>query len=399
MLSSSIRRFSSSSKPLSVYGEILDSALDLRRVKVGQRLDIPYELTVFEGWRDIWHSAFYQHDRAYTSSLFARQLGFQRELLPFSMLMFMTGTMSHVDDQREVLDLGIKNAVYAFPAYAGDTFSKTFYIRDLRTTRNGEDTIVTIHCDLTNAVTHQTVFSLDKVMMYPHQIASAHPHKGSSPRIFSPDSAASFANQKLNQNELQTLILNNYHRTHTSSTLAFLRQNQLILHGMTRHLGAATSMQLSTLFRMTHPLLYNLSRYDEAELVVAGGLVVAASHACSARSFYEVLYEEMMECSFQNKVSHSDTIGSISYILGIRSLNDKLEEVTVRTIGLKNIDVARELSEVELPLDLFVQNNLKPSEYEYICQEQIPQLSGKIVCQSVRKLIRQSPSHNSVFLL
>jgi acyl dehydratase len=386
-----------------VYGEILDAALDLRRVRVGQRLDIPYELTVFEGWRDIWHSAFYQHDRIYTSELFAKGLGFQKELLPFSLMMFMTGTMSHVDDSREVLDLGFKNAVYFRPAYAGDTFTKTFYIRDLRTTRDGSDTIVTIHCDLTNAETHDTVFSLDKVMMYPHAISNARPAKEASvqPPSDSPYKIAgtSFKTAESSPSEIRETIISNYSKMATSSTLASVRPNQLILHGMSRRLGSATSMQLATLFRMTHPLLYNLKRYKVEELVIAGGLVIAASHACSARSFYEVLSEEMLECSFQNKVSPQDTISAISYVLDIQELNDKLEEVTVRTIGLKNVDVARELADVKLPLELFIQNAMKPTEYESICKHHAPVLSNKIICQSVRKIIRQAPRHQSMFLL
>lgn len=392
---STVRRHVSSRQE-GVFGEFLDVALDLRKVRIGQRLDIPYELTITDGYRDLWYSTFYQQDRMYTSDLYARTLGFHQALLPFSMMAFLTGVMSHVDDSREVLDLGFQNAVYHRPAYSGETFSKQFFIRDLRTTSQGSDTIVTVHCNLSNAETHDSIFSLDKVMIFPEAL---HHQKKDRATRSSGGKFESYESQGSSNSLVKEQIIDQYSRISTNSTLTSLRPGQLLLHGMSRPIGRSAAMQLATLFRMTHPLLYNTSRYSPEELVVAGGVVLAQSHACSARSLYEVLSEEMTECSFQNKVAPNDTIGAISYVLGITELNDKLEEATVRTIGLKNIDVVRELSDVKLPLELFTSNNLKPTEYEKICKQHAPMLQNKMVCQSVRKIVRQAPIHQSIFLL
>lgn len=165
MLRVPARRLSSST---SVIGEFLDRSLDVRSIRVGQRLDIPYELTVGEGYKDLWHSAFYEHCRLYTSDLFAQSMGFERSLLPFSMMMFMTGSMSHIDDALKVLDLGFRNAVYERPAYPGETFSKTFAIKQIRETSAGTGTVLTVRCDLCNSRTHETVFSVDKIMLFPN---------------------------------------------------------------------------------------------------------------------------------------------------------------------------------------------------------------------------------------
>jgi hypothetical protein len=113
----------------------------------GEVINIPYELTVSTSFRDFWQSAFYSHDRLNTSTPFARkvrsqhhpqqfghgrarsseakavteagsgvvcgvclkrcmvwcgvgvrwQLGFQDQVLPFSLMLFLTGSMSHAD--------------------------------------------------------------------------------------------------------------------------------------------------------------------------------------------------------------------------------------------------------------------------------------------------------------
>jgi hypothetical protein len=158
-------------------------------------------------------------------------------------------------------------------------------------------------------------------------------------------------------------------------------------------------MNLATMFRLTHPLLYNTTRFKPDEIVVSGGLLLAASHALASRSLYEVLYEEMMDASFQNRVGVRDNLAAISYILDIQEIGDKLEEVTVRTFGLKDVDVVRALREVELPRALFEEHKLKPKEYEQICKNYCPMLQGKIVVQSLRRIVRQAPQQEAIFLL
>jgi hypothetical protein len=51
----------------SIRGEVLDLAADLRTFRPGDRLDIPYELTVSESIQEFWQSAFHSQDRINTS--------------------------------------------------------------------------------------------------------------------------------------------------------------------------------------------------------------------------------------------------------------------------------------------------------------------------------------------
>ena len=43
-------------------------------------IEVPYELTVGGEFREFWHSAFYCHDRIFTSTPFARKLGLQDQV-------------------------------------------------------------------------------------------------------------------------------------------------------------------------------------------------------------------------------------------------------------------------------------------------------------------------------
>lgn len=77
-------------------------------------------------------------------------------------------------------------------------------------------------------------------------------------------------------------------------------------------------------------------------------------YICS--DLFEVLHETVSAVSFPNKVKPSDVLGAMTYILSKRSLDtggvNSLEEVTVCTVGFKNIDVQL-LNGVELPETLF----------------------------------------------
>ncbi len=50
-----------------IRGEVLDLATDLRTLRPGDRVDVPYEVTVSEGMQDLWQSAFHSQDRIHTS--------------------------------------------------------------------------------------------------------------------------------------------------------------------------------------------------------------------------------------------------------------------------------------------------------------------------------------------
>ena len=81
----------------SVVGEVIDNAVNLLHARPGDTVEVPYEITVSSSLRDFWQSAFYSHDRINTSTVFARSLGLQDQIVPFSLMLFLAGSMSHDD--------------------------------------------------------------------------------------------------------------------------------------------------------------------------------------------------------------------------------------------------------------------------------------------------------------
>lgn len=72
-----------------IRGEIIDQSVDLKHVRPGETIDVPYEVTVSHSLRDFWQSAFYSHDRINTSTPFARALGLQDQIVPFGLMLFL----------------------------------------------------------------------------------------------------------------------------------------------------------------------------------------------------------------------------------------------------------------------------------------------------------------------
>jgi hypothetical protein len=121
-----------------------------------------------------------------------------------------------------------------------------------------------------------------------------------------------------------------------------------------------------------------------------GGLLVAATLGASSRGFFEMLYDYCDSCALINRVSPVDLIGAISYVKSIRTLKEGFEEVTVTTVGLKNIDVMTELADIKFPVELFSER-WKPSALEEFLRTECPVLEGKVVTWINRTLVRQSP--------
>lgn len=78
-----------------VKGEIIDQSVDLKNVRPGETIEVPYEVTVSHSLRDFWQSAFYSHDRINTSTPFARALGLQDQIVPFGLMLFLAVSLSH----------------------------------------------------------------------------------------------------------------------------------------------------------------------------------------------------------------------------------------------------------------------------------------------------------------
>lgn len=361
-----------------VYAEPLDVAVDLQVLRPGDYLDIPYELTITDTFADLWHSAFLSQDRLQTSTPFARKLGFQDRVLPFGLLAFLCSSMTHADKAK--IQVGFGNIQYHWPGFSGDTFTKRFQVQSVRNTSDGAHSIIQFECNLYNQ-RGRLCMRADKRMLFQTRLVENSlnlPHG---------------ADKDLLRNHIlsKATVL-----TNESHSLNHLRPGQLIRHDHARSLTLGQVQQLASLARLTHP-----RHFVGPDRLVPGGLVVGLCQSASARELHEVLHEQVLAAQFCNPV-HPDVtvVGALSFVSHITpaaNLGD-LEELTVRTIA---VDVSSQELPNSLPLELLSSPKLmKPKELEEFCLKHCPELSGRILLQMDRQLLRQSTSKpDSVFLL
>jgi acyl dehydratase len=369
-------------------GFVLDHAVDLRNVRPGDRVDIPYELTISETMQDFWFAAFFDQNRIHTSRPFCRKMGLQDRVLPFSLALFLTSSMSHADAAKVQVGFGRVN--YLWPAFAGDTFTKSFTVNAVRNTSDGNHSVIHFTCDLLNQ-RGRLCMRADKRMLFQFAVNE------SNARSKTVDEEES-VNPHLFRDHLLSKA-NTVLKDQPSHSLAKLRTGDFIIHTLQRSLTFTQSQQLASLARLTHERHFDTRKYDvNSEILVAGGLVLGITVSAAARDLHEILHEEILSCAYVNELNPGAVVGAVSYISAVDdNLPGDLESVTVVTLGIKNVNVKRDLVGVGIPLALF-EPGIFSKGIEKICKESCPILSGKIVVQVERKIVRQT-RHREVFLL
>jgi hypothetical protein len=184
-----------------------------------------------------------------------------------------------------------------------------------------------------------------------------------------------------------------------SHSLADLRPGQLILHSLHRSLTFTQSQQLASLARLTHEKHFDSRKYDPTELLIPGGEVLGLTFSASARDFHELLHEEVLNVNYVNPLHPGNMVGAISYIQSVEEAVGDLQVIAVRTLGIKNMNVQKDLADVNLPQELFdMGTTFEAKEIQKLCKTMCPQLQNKIVVQVDRRILRQAP-RQQVFLL
>ncbi|KAL7489564.1 hypothetical protein ACHAW6_015220 [Cyclotella cf. meneghiniana] len=364
-------------------GEVLDHSINLRTSRPGTEIKVPYELTLTESLHDFWQSSFHSQDRVHTSTPFARALGLQDRVMPFSLVLFLTSAMSHEDAAK--VQVGFGKCVYCWPVFAGDTVRKTFRVKSVRNTSDGNHSIFNFSCNLINQ-RGRVCMTADKRLLFefpvPESKVTLLPDESESSQLF------------------RDHLLSKAHVLTESHSLTALHRGSLILHTLTRSITFAQSQQLASLARLTHERHFDIRKYDKkTEIYVPAGLVLGLTVSAANRDFHEALHEEVINVSYVHHLHPGDVVGAFSYVSDVNeNLPGDLESVTVRTIGVKNIDVINDLRDVSVPMELLLTDKTYTKSVDSICKSLCPKLFNKIVAVVDRKIIRQS-NRSEVFLL
>lgn len=361
--------------------QVLDYAINLRTSRPGTEIKIPYELTLTESLHEFWQSSFHFQDRIHTSTPFARSLGLQDRVMPFSLVLFLTGAMSHEDAAK--VQVGFGKCVYHWPVFAGDTVKKTFKVERARNTSDGNHSIINFKCRLINQ-RGRLCMSADKRLLFEFPIPESN-------IIIPPDKSESsqlFRDHLLSKSGVMSKM--------ESHSLTPLQTGSLILHTLTRSITFAQSQQLASLARLTHERHFDIRKYDvKTEIYVPAGLVLGLTVSASNRDFHESLHEEIINVSYIHNLHPDDVVSAFSYITHVdENLPGELESVSMRTFGVKNVD----LEGVDIPVELLLTEKTYTKNVDRICNSLCPKLTNKTIAVVDRKIIRQS-NRREVFLL
>jgi len=114
---------------------------------------------------------------------------------------------------------------------------------------------------------------------------------------------------------------------------------------------------------------------------------MAVALANALKDLKQVVDQQIISCSHINKIGPLDTISSVSYIHESELEND-CEVLTIKTIGLRNIDAATELSNCDWPMELFSKKELRPAEMELLLSNEMPEIFHKVCIQILWKIWR-----------
>ena len=175
-----------------------------------------------------------------------------------------------------------------------------------------------------------------------------------------------------------------------------LSAGQLLVHDYVKVMGHSEMRTLCVLLNIVNPHSHDVLRYSSSDLLIPGPLVMAATIANSAMDLGEIIYEEIPLCHSTNKVNFGDQISTLTYVTECREVEGKagFEQLTVKHIGIKNFDMEI-LSQMNIPSEVLEIDNMKPSEMESLCAAKFPNLLTKIVCVTIRKIVRVRPGLQS----
>ncbi|MEL7251791.1 MAG: site-2 protease family protein [Bacteroidota bacterium] len=338
------------------------------RFHVGQVLAPKNHMTIDEAWMSQWKSLSYNCQRIENDAVFTRKLGFNKRPIPYQ-AMIHYGIAQVVDcfSSYSKYHLGVLEGRQIRPAYSGDTFAVEMCITRMTPSSNGAYVIVESKINISNQdealVLQMRRRSLFDAFEIPATTAPI-------PERFL---EASLSEEQL-AIEQQILAIPSSENTLTADQL---RNVSLIRHDITSMLDLSQSSLYCHFFRNVHPLHLNHLRFDK--VAMSGGVILPVVCGIVKAELGAVYWEELLQTAHLNPVRDGDLVGAMSYIVRQTQIAANTIELTLRTYGIRNLDVMNDLADLPIPQELFLHEGLKPSEMERMLHLCCPKLSRKLV--------------------
>jgi 2-methylfumaryl-CoA hydratase len=339
-----------SSKPKVIqpkYGRLLED------FQVGAVYRHPWEVTIDDGMLAIFAASFLDPNPLYSSSRFARELGFRdRVVPPLVMLNLALSFTVHDVSEQAIAHLAYIDLKFPNATYSGDTLSVYSEILGVRVSESKPDRGV-VHLRTTGVNQDRgVVVTFERKVLIPagKLEGRAHPERvqrtaetaesvshSSSAKAGSRDNRLKSAPQEF-AGDINTPAWPGRPR----GLFEDFAEGDVILHSIGHTVGESEHMQLTILTRNSHPLhfdeVYCRERSFTKTRVVEGGLVFAwaaslASRDTTANALWELGYDKG---SHPNPVLAGDTLYAASRVIEKREYSDRAGVVLFALVGVKN---------------------------------------------------------------
>jgi 2-methylfumaryl-CoA hydratase len=365
------------------YGRKLDD------FSAGDVYDHPWSVTVGDGMLALWHSAFLDANALCTSDEWARTIGFERRVVPPSLVLNLGLSFSvHDVSQQAIAHLAYIDVRYPKPLYPGDTFRARSRVLGVRPSKSSPDK-GTVHVHTVGLNQHgEVVLSFERMALIRGGRLESRPqteitavsddewsHYRDLPRV--PNNVANVGGSAAGPG--QPFFFGDFD------------EGDIILHDSGRTVGDSEHMMLTMMVRNTHPLHFDAGYCEEHSFtknrVVYGGLVLSWTLAAASwDTSGNALWEAGLDAGAHPAPVHAgDTIYAASKVLETSAVGEHSGRVRFRTVGLKNEHASTLTGDPAACEALFTGERDKKNT-------DIPRVPAKVVEITRDVLIRRRPS-------
>ncbi|MCZ7582007.1 MAG: MaoC family dehydratase [Deltaproteobacteria bacterium] len=310
-----------------VYGRKLDD------FEEGKTYRHPWEVTLDEGVLAFCAASFMETSPIYSSDLYAIGCGFKRRLVHPLVLLNFGLSFSVLDvSEQAIAHLAYIDVRFPNPAYFGDTITAASEV--LGTKLSGSGDKGTVHV-------RTTVWNQDKAGGVRFERMALIPKGKVEGSVRRPWNGAVPRAERRYPAALNSLDLTKLEAPDFSGFFEDFTEGQIIVHDTGRTVGDTEHMQLTTIFRNTHPLHFD-AKYCETrsfanDRVVYGGLVLGFTHAIAARDTggQMIWAENFDNGAHPGPTLAGDTIRAAQKVLKTEDAGAHLGKVTFRLVGVK----------------------------------------------------------------
>jgi 2-methylfumaryl-CoA hydratase len=333
------------------YGRLLDD------FRVGDVYHHPWEVTIDDGMLAMFAASFLDPNPLYSSSRFARDLGFRdRVVHPLVMLNLALSFSVHDVSEQAIAHLAYIDLKFPNAAYSGDTLSVYSEILGVRVSESKPDRGV-VHLRTTGVNQDGLILvTFERKALIPtgKLEGRAHPDVVQRADETSESGSDSSSSNTGSQHRLKSMLrgtlpseLSGDFKTpawpgRPRGSFEDFEAGDVILHSSGHTVGESEHMQLTILTRNSHPLhfddIYCRDHSFTKTRVVEGGLVFAwtaslASRDTTANALWEIGYDKG---SHPNPVLAGDTLYAASRVIEKSDHTQRAGIVRFKLVGVKN---------------------------------------------------------------